>query len=77
VPRCGGAGVRGCASALSRTRGATFVPISSILRSILSCGKVPLLYFKSKRDRPSTRTVFEIFRGHGVRWAHAPAAKKR
>src|SRR5690606_24754523 len=44
-----------------RTRGATFVPNNSMLVIILSCDRVPLLYFRSKRVRPSAFIVFAIF----------------
>src|SRR5690606_18078539 len=43
-----------------RTRGATLVPNSSMLVIILSCDRVPLLYFRSKRVRPSAFIVFAI-----------------
>src|SRR5688572_3293838 len=48
-------------SSCSRTRGTTFVPYSSMLDMSLSCGSVPLLYLRSKRDSPSTLIVLTIF----------------
>ena len=62
------------AAASSRTRGATFRPISSMLASIFSCGRVPLLYFRSKRDRPSACDGADDLRRHGLRRADAQRA---
>ena len=39
----------------------TFVPNSSMLLISDSCGSVPLLYFRSKRERPRSWTVRTIF----------------
>ena len=46
---------------MALTRGATCVPMSSMLFISRLCGRVPALYFRSKRDRPSARTVRTIF----------------
>ena len=56
-PRVSAAGIVLIYASSSRTRGMTFVPNSSMLVISLSCGSVPLLYFMSKRDRPSALTV--------------------
>src|SRR4051812_19360394 len=45
----------------SRTRGATFVPYSSMLVISALCGVGPLAYFRSKRVRPSAVIVVAIF----------------
>ena len=50
-----------CASN-SLTRGTTSLAYSSMLRMSVSCGRVPLLYFMSKRDSPSMFTVRAILR---------------
>ena len=44
----------------SRTRGATLLPINSMLVISVSCGSVPALYLILKRDSPSARTVLAI-----------------
>src|SRR5689334_23222482 len=44
----------------ARTSGTTLVPYSSMLFINFPCGIVPLLYLRSKRDRPSAVTVFTI-----------------
>jgi len=48
-------------ASISLTIGTTFVPYNSMLFICRSCGSVPLLYFRSNRERPSAFTVDTIF----------------
>ena len=47
---------------MSRTSGRTLLPYNSIQRIMLSCGNVPALYFRSKRERPRALAVAAILR---------------
>ena len=58
----------------SRTRGATFVPMSSMLVISLSWGSVPALYLIVNRDSPSACHRSGNLDGDGFRGADAQRA---